>query len=126
MTEKPAGINFFRPGGSHTLTSYVATGCPTMLACVAGYHTSTGAPSVGNVNVVSPMANGPGVVKVVGPRCRTTGTVSPSSTCVSEEAPGVVAAPAPATAPRGVKATRAAAAAVDTNPRRTKAPAAAT
>jgi hypothetical protein len=49
---------------------------------VAGYHTSTGAPSVDKVNVVSPTPRGPGLVKLVGPRRATVGTVSPFTNSV--------------------------------------------
>ena len=49
-------------------------GLPATLALVAGYQTSTGAPSVGRVSVVSPIPSGPGRVKLFGPRCTTVGT----------------------------------------------------
>src|ERR1700742_69822 len=62
--------------------SYVATGLPATLCFVAGYQTSTGALSVGRVNVVSPTPKGPGAVKLLGPRRATVGTVSPWTTLV--------------------------------------------
>src|SRR6478609_7784307 len=57
--------------------SYDASGLPTTDAGVAGYHTSTGALFVFSLRVLSPTAYGPGLLKLVGPRSVTAGTVSP-------------------------------------------------
>ncbi len=86
----------------------MATGLPATLARVAGYHTSTGAPSVGSVKVVSPTPNGPGRVKLVGPRCATVGTVSPRTVSVpGTETAGAAADPASTTIVEATMATRA-------------------
>ena len=70
-------MSFFSASGSQVTMSYVASGFPATLSLVAGYHTSTGAPSVDRVSVVSPTPSGPGLVKLSEPSCATVGTVSP-------------------------------------------------